>query len=79
MIVTEEEYFWNSFSSEIRLRLVHKLNSTEKIEEIEYNPLYSKIDLENIGVSGHSQGGGVVFNSVTEQKRGNIIKTKINE
>ncbi len=57
------------------LRLVLKLNSTEKVEGLEYNPLYSKIDLENIGVSGHSQGGVGVFNAVTEQKHGNMIKT----
>ena len=36
---------------------------------------YSKIDLDNIGIGGHSQGGPAVFNMVTNQDHGNMIKT----
>lgn len=35
---------------------------------------YHKIDLENIGIGGHSQGGPAVFNMVTNQEHGNMIK-----
>lgn len=35
---------------------------------------YHKIDLENIGVGGHSQGGPAVFNMVTNQEHGYMIK-----
>ena len=36
---------------------------------------YQKLDLNNIGIGGHSQGGPAVFNMVTEQEHGNMIKT----
>lgn len=35
---------------------------------------YHKIDLDNIGISGHSQGGPAVFNMVTKQEHGHMIK-----
>ena len=35
---------------------------------------YHKIDLHNIGIGGHSQGGPAVFNMVTKQDHGNMIK-----
>lgn len=35
---------------------------------------YQKIDLDNIGIGGHSQGGPAVFNMVTNQAHGNMIK-----
>lgn len=36
---------------------------------------YHKIDLDNIGIGGHSQGGPAVFNMVTNQEYGNMVKT----
>ena len=36
---------------------------------------YHKIDLDNIGVGGHSQGGPAVFNMVTNQEHGYMVKT----
>lgn len=35
---------------------------------------YQKIDLENIGIAGHSQGGPAVFNMVTDQEHGYMVK-----
>lgn len=35
---------------------------------------YQKIDLDNIGISGHSQGGPAVFNMVTNQEHGYMVK-----
>lgn len=35
---------------------------------------YNKIDLTNIGIGGHSQGGPAVFNMVTNQELGYMIK-----
>ena len=35
---------------------------------------YRKIDLDNIGIGGHSQGGSAVFNMVTNQAHGDLIK-----
>ena len=37
--------------------------------------LYQKIDLDNIGVGGHSQGGPAVFNMATVQPHADMIKT----
>lgn len=36
---------------------------------------YHKLDLDNIGIGGHSQGGPAVFNMVTKQEHGDMIKT----
>lgn len=36
---------------------------------------YHKIDLDNIGIGGHSQGGPAVFNMVTNQEHGYMVKT----
>lgn len=36
---------------------------------------YQKIDVENIGIGGHSQGGPAVFNMVTVQPHADLIKT----
>lgn len=35
---------------------------------------YHKIDLDNIGIGGHSQGGPAVFNMVANQEHGYMIK-----
>ncbi|MED5121758.1 alpha/beta hydrolase [Priestia megaterium] len=35
---------------------------------------YQKIDLDNIGIGGHSQGGAAVFNMVANQEHGYMIK-----
>lgn len=35
---------------------------------------YHKIDLDNIGIAGHSQGGPAVFNMVTNQEHGSMVK-----
>lgn len=37
--------------------------------------LYRKIDLENIGIGGHSQGGPAVFNMATVQPHADMVKT----
>ena len=37
--------------------------------------LYQKIDLSNIGIGGHSQGGPAVFNMATVQPHSDMIKT----
>ena len=56
------------------LRLIVKLNETEKVEGWNTNPFYGHVDTGRIGVSGHSQGGVGVINAATENKNGNMIK-----
>jgi hypothetical protein len=48
------------------LEFILKLNTSKQ------SIFYEKIDLENIGLSGHSQGGCGVFNAIT--KHGNLSK-----
>lgn len=74
IMVTEEENSWNGFSSEMCIRTIIMLNETETIDGWESNPFYGHVDLDNIGVSGHSQGGVGVINATTENKHGNMIK-----
>lgn len=75
VIGTEEENSWSGFSSEMCLRFIIKCNENESVDGWDNNPLYKHIDLEKIGVNGHSQGGVGVFNAVSEQKHGNMIKS----
>lgn len=74
IMATEEENSWNGFSSEMCIRTIIMLNETETIDGWESNPFYGHVDLDNIGVSGHSQGGVGVINATTENKHGNMIK-----
>ena len=45
-----------------------------KENENESSVFYQKIDLDNIGIGGHSQGGPAVFNMVTNQEHGYMVK-----
>ena len=38
---------------------------------------YRKVDLKNVGIVGHSQGGVGVFNAITSQPNGNVYKTAV--
>lgn len=79
VIGTNEENSWNGFSSEMCLRKIAQLNETESVESWESNPFYQSVDMDNIGVVGHSQGGVGVFNAATENKNGAKIKTVVSE
>jgi len=74
VMATEEENSWYGYSSELCLRFAMRLNESETIEGWESNPFYKKVDLENIGVSGHSQGGVGVINAATASKNGGMIR-----
>ena len=74
VIGTEEEYSWNGFSCEMCLRLLMKVNEIEDYPIADPNPFYGKIDLENIGLSGHSQGGVGVFNAATDTAHKHMYK-----
>lgn len=76
VIGTEEEYDWSGFSAEMCIRHLQKLNDSEGIGGNE-NVFYQKVDFDNVGVAGHSQGGVGVLNAVTEQKHADIYKTAV--
>lgn len=62
VIGNEEEYSWNGFSAEMSLRYLLRENENQD------SLFYHKIDVENIGTLGHSQGGIGAFNTVTDTR-----------
>ena len=71
VIGTEEEYDWSGFSADLQ-----KLNDSESIGENK-NIFYQKVDFDNVGIVGHSQGGVGVLNAITAQKHADIYKTAV--
>lgn len=74
-MATEEEYSWNGLSSNLCLKTLQKINNNKDIDGWEVHPFYNKIDFNNIGVSGHSQGGVGVINAITNAAYSNMYKT----
>lgn len=65
VIGTEENYSWNAFGAEMCLRYLERLNDNEKIED-KVSIFYQKVDFDNVGIVGHSQGGVGVMNAITD-------------
>lgn len=74
-IATEEEYAWNGFSAEMSVRYLETLNQYQ--EDGKENIFYGKIDMDKIGITGHSQGGIGVINAITDQKHADIYKAAV--
>ena len=74
-IATEEQHAWNGFSAEMCVRYLELLNSYQ--EDGKENVFYGKIDMDNIGVTGHSQGGIGVINAVSDQKHADVYKAAV--
>ena len=74
-IATEEEFAWNGFSAEMCVRYLTALNGYRS--EGEENIFYGKIDLERIGITGHSQGGTGVINAITDQRNADAYKAAV--
>ena len=74
-IATEEEHAWNGFSAEMCVRYLKTLNTYQ--EDRKENIFYGKIDMDNIGITGHSQGGIGVINAVTDQKHSDVYKAVV--
>jgi len=73
VVGTEEEYSWNGFSAEMSLNYLLKCNDDKE------SIFYQKVDIDNIGSVGHSQGGVGAINAVTDTKHGNMYKTVVVE
>ena len=67
-VATEEAHAWNGFSAEMSVRMLEMLNGLEGKYMDKDNVLYGKVDVDNIGITGHSQGGYGVVNAITDQK-----------
>lgn len=77
VIGTEEEHAWNGFGAEMSVRHLQRLNDNEQIEEGKENIFYQKIDLSNVGIVGHSQGGVGVLNAITAQPHKDTYKAAV--
>lgn len=73
IVGTEEEYSWNGFSAEMSLNYLLKCNDDRE------SIFYQKVDIDNIGSVGHSQGGVGAINSVTDTKHSSLYKTVVAE
>ncbi len=67
---------WNGFAAEMCIRYLELLNANETVNERE-NIFFGKIDFENMGIVGHSQGGAGVINAITTQQHSDIFKTAV--
>lgn len=77
VIGTEEEYAWDGFGAEMSVRHLQRLNDNKQFEEGKTNIFYQKVDLSNVGIVGHSQGGVGVLNAITAQEHKDIYKVAI--
>lgn len=76
VIGTEEEYDWNGFASEMCVRHLIRLNEIEIVNDKD-NPFRGTIDLDNMGITGHSQGAVGVINAITAQEHKDIYKAAV--
>lgn len=76
VIGNEESHSWNAFGAEMAIKHIQSLNDNKILNDNE-NIFYQKIDFENVGVIGHSQGGVGVFNAITNTKHKYIYKTAV--
>lgn len=77
VIGTEEENAWNGFGAEMSVRHLERLNSAQQLGENQPNPFYQKVDLDRVGLVGHSQGGVGVFNAMTAQQHKDVYKAAV--
>lgn len=76
VIGNEEAYSWNAFGAEMAIRHLQRLNDNQTINDKE-NIFYQKIDFDNVGIIGHSQGGVGVFNAITNTDHKSVYKAAI--
>lgn len=76
VIGSEEAYSWNAFGAEMAIRHLLRLNDNQTINDKE-NVFYQKIDFDNVGIIGHSQGGVGVFNAITSTDHKDVYKAAI--
>ena len=80
VVGTEETYSWNGMTAEVCARYMIDLNNKEDVlvgDKNEKSPFYHRIDLDNVGITGHSQGGVGVFNTITVQEHASLFKTAV--
>lgn len=78
---TEEEYDWDANASVSVIYHLQRLNDSKTYnfnnEGEKDNIFYSKIDFDNVGITGHSQGGVGVINAITDTKYKDLYKCAV--
>lgn len=76
VVGTEEDYSWNAFGVEMCLRYLERRNENQEIDG-KPSPFYHKVDLDRVGVVGHSQGGVGVLNAVADTDHKDAYKAAV--
>ena len=76
VIGTEENYSWNAYGAEMCLRYLERWDDNEKIEDT-ISVFYQKVDFDNVGIVGHSQGGVGVINAITDTAHKDVYKAAV--
>ncbi len=71
VIGTEEPESWDGVAADSSLAFMLQQNKDSS------SIFYEKVDTENIGAVGHSQGGAGVFNAITEHENSSMYKTAV--
>ena len=71
VVGNEHDTSWAGDSSDASLAYILEQNDNPS------SVLYHKVDVENVGIVGHSQGGAGVFTAITEQPRKEIYKAAV--
>lgn len=76
VIGAQEQNDWNGFAAEMCVRHLKRWNDNEMVGDTK-SIFYQKVDLENVGIVGHSQGGVGVFNAMTAQPHKDVFQTGV--
>lgn len=71
VIGTEEEEAWDGEAADSSLAFLIQQNEDKD------SLFYQKLDFDNVGAVGHSQGGAGVFNAITEHEHSSVYKTAV--
>ena len=74
-IANEQDNSFYGEGAELSIRYLKLADSYE--DEKEKNPLKGHIDFDNIGITGHSQGGIGVINGITIHEHSNMYKASV--
>ena len=76
-IATEEVHAWSGFSAEMSVRYLELINAYAGEANGHPNPFLGKINLDCIGITGHSQGGFGVVNAITTERHHESYKAAV--
>lgn len=71
VVGNEDDTNWSGLSSDMSLQYILDENNNSN------SVLYNKVDIDNVGIVGHSQGGVGVINAITNQSNKDVYKTAV--